>query len=101
MNGNIALQSSDLETVRNEILANKNDIAGDLNKIDNVMASVPELWQDINSKDFVTKFDELKTCFSHMETAIENFANYLEGACQAYKRGMEDVKSAINGGSRG
>lgn len=100
MNENIVLQSSDLENVRNEIIVNKDEIASDLNKIDNVMASMPELWQDENSKNFVAKFDELKTCFSHVETAINNFANYLDGACTAYKRGMEDVKSAINGGSR-
>lgn len=100
MNGNIALQSSDLETVRNEILANKGEIASDLNKINSVMSSVQELWQDVNSKEFMTKYDELKECFNHIETTIENFANYLEGACQAYKRGMEDVKNAINGGDR-
>ena len=93
----ISLNSASLETAAQKIEDAANRIDGALTRLDSIMSDLDAVWSDQNSKQYLTRYTELKGDFPTFKEAAHSYSAFLNAVVNAYLKDFVDPTSTSVG----
>ena len=94
---NIVLQSQDLVNTANKIDASGDVLEDAFNKVDSTMSDLQGVWNDINSKKYLDRYNELKQEFPKFIQDVRSYGVFLNTVVNTYRREfIEAVSETVN-----
>ena len=92
----VELRAFNLLEVARKIEDAANRIDSSLQHLDSIMSNVDSVWDDANSKQYLAKYEELKTIFPTFKSAIYGYSKFLNDVVETYRREFtEDVSETL------
>ena len=95
---NISLNSASLLDAAKKIEDAATRIDGALARLDAVMSDLDAVWSDQNSKQYLTRYEELKEeYFQEFKDAAHSYSAFLNAVVETYRKEfLEEVSTTVN-----
>lgn len=70
-----------------------NRIDASIAKIDNAMSNLDSVWNDVNSKRYLSKYEDLKREFPNFKAAIHEYSEFLVKVVDIYNKEFIEATS--------
>lgn len=94
---NIVLHAADLLEAARKMEDAANRIDSALQNLDATMSDLDAVWSDENSKQYLTRYAELKEEFPGFKDAVHSYSTFLTAVVNTYqKEYVDEVKPTVN-----
>lgn len=94
---NIVLNSASLLDAAKKMEDAANRIDNAMKRLDSIMSDMDAVWSDENSRQYLTRYTELKEEFPAFKEAARSYSVFLNGVVQVYRQEfLDETASAVN-----
>ncbi len=94
----VSLQAASLRDAASKMGNAADKIEKALQNIDTIISDIPSVWDDPNSKQYLSRFNDLKTEFPAFKNAIRSYGEFLNRVVDTYQRDfIGSVSESVRG----